>query len=110
MCVQVVRAVDALSREALADLWQFFSQRLSLPATMAIPGSWPLPMFVFGGILGGRKMAQLSPEDYKSLDFVRRLWMLVEPHLLRPSTATGMFSHMTVCFMKEVVSHRLLRT
>lgn len=95
LCVQVVRAVDALSREALADLWQFFSQRLSLPAAMAIPGSWPLPMFVFGGMLGGRNMAQLSPDDYKSLDFVRRLWMLVEPHLLRPSTAAGMLSWMT---------------
>jgi len=85
---EVVRAVDALSREALADLWQFFSRRLSLPATMTIPGSWPLPIFVLGGRLGGRQMAQLSSDDYKSLDFVRRLWMLVEPHLLRPSSAT----------------------
>nr|PNR54038.1 hypothetical protein PHYPA_007714 [Physcomitrium patens] len=85
---EVVRAVDALSREALAELWQFFSQRLNLSSTLAIPGSWPLPSFIFGGVLGGRQMAQLSPEDYKSLDLVRRLWMLVEPHLMRPSTAT----------------------
>lgn len=81
--------MDALSREALAELWQFFSQRLNLSSTLAIPGSWPLPSFIFGGVLGGRQMAQLSPEDYKSLDLVRRLWMLVEPHLMRPSTATG---------------------
>lgn len=92
ICVQVVRAVDALSREALAELWQFFSQRGSLPSTMAIPGSWPLPSFVLGGALGGRQMARLSAEDYKSLDLVRRLWILVEPHLMRPTTATGKFS------------------
>ncbi|KAG0591725.1 hypothetical protein KC19_1G196600 [Ceratodon purpureus] len=85
---EVVRAVDALSREALAELWHFFSQRVSLPSTIAIPGSWPLPSFVLGGVLGGRQMARLSPEDYKSLDLVRRLWMLVEPHLQRPSSAT----------------------
>ena len=97
ICVQVVRAVDALSREALAELWRFFSQRISLPSTMAIPGSWPLPSFV----LGGRQMARLSPEDYKSLDLVRRLWMLVEPHLMRPSTASGTFSYRIVFYRSK---------
>lgn len=84
--VQVVRAVDALSREAVAELWQFFSKRIPLPALLVTPGSWPLP----GVILGVNHMAKLSVEDYKSLDIIRRLWMLVEPHLTHPSSARGL--------------------
>jgi hypothetical protein len=78
--------VDALSREALSELWYFFSKRVPLPptiATIAIPGSWPLPGMVFGV----NTVAKLSPEDYKSLDLIRRLWLLVEPHLTHPSSA-----------------------
>jgi hypothetical protein len=83
--------VDALSREALSELWYFFSKRVPLPptiATIAIPGSWPLPGMVFGV----NTVAKLSPEDYKSLDLIRRLWLLVEPHLTHPSSAKGMLT------------------
>lgn len=91
--------MDALSREALSELWYFFSKRVPLPptiATIAIPGSWPLPGMVFGV----NTVAKLSPEDYKSLDLIRRLWLLVEPHLTHPSSAKGMLTRAITNFLK----------
>lgn len=91
--------MDALSREALSELWYFFSKRVPLPptiATIAIPGSWPLPGMVFGV----NTVAKLSPEDYKSLDLIRRLWLLVEPHLTHPSSAKGMLTREIANFPK----------
>lgn len=91
--------MDALSREALSELWYFFSKRVPLPptiATIAIPGSWPLP----GMIFGVNRVAKLSPEDYKSLDLIRRLWLLVEPHLTHPSSAKGMLTRAIPNFPK----------
>lgn len=79
--LQLVRAVDALSRQAIAELWSSFatSIRIPLSAPLRTPGSWPLPLP--GLVLGLSPTARLTEEDVKSLETVRRIWALLEPEI-----------------------------
>lgn len=89
LLIELVRAVDALSREALAELWGFFvSQALfPLPPELSAPKSWlmPLPSLFFGS----RRIASLSQEDEYSLDTVKRLWVLAEPQFRQTTFVSG---------------------
>ena len=82
--------MDALSREALSEIWAFFAARalVPLPAPLAAPGSWPLPLpGMVGGVVRGQwVMGRVSESDQEALGTVRRLWALLEPNLSRTST------------------------
>ncbi|KAL3677069.1 hypothetical protein R1sor_027017 [Riccia sorocarpa] len=83
---ELARSVDALSREALAELWRLTASTmripgLPVPASLLMPGSWPLP--VPGFLFGVTTVATLSEEDRRSLDTVKRLWALTEASLTR---------------------------
>jgi hypothetical protein len=85
-----VRSVDALSREAAAQLWQLILSTLRIPglpipSPLAVPGAWPLP--VPGFLFGFAPVARLSEEDEQSLDTVKRIWRLLEPSFIWPSPA-----------------------
>lgn len=84
-----MRTVDALSRQAIAELWSSFatSIRIPLPAGLRTPGSWPLPLP--GLLLGLSPTARLTEEDVKSLETVRRIWTLLEPNVQRQSSFAG---------------------
>ncbi|KAL3677092.1 hypothetical protein R1sor_027040 [Riccia sorocarpa] len=86
LLIELARSVDALSREALAELWRLIASTLRIPglpvpASLLMPGSWPLP--VPGFLFGVTTVATLSEEDRRSLDTVKRLWALTEPSLTR---------------------------
>lgn len=66
---QLARSVDALSREALAELWRLIASTLRIPgipvpASLLAPGSWPLP--VPGLLFGVTTVATLSEDDERS--------------------------------------------
>ncbi|CAK9871622.1 unnamed protein product [Sphagnum jensenii] len=84
LLTELVRAVDALSREALAELWRYLARRIPMPAALAAPGSWPL--LLPGLIVGVSPMARLTVEDHSSLETVRRLWVFIEPQLRQQSS------------------------
>lgn len=86
-----MRAVDALSRHALAELWSSFAMsiRIPLPAALRTPGSWPLPLP--GLLLGLSPTAKLTEEDVKSLETLRRIWALLEPQVQQQSSLAGNF-------------------
>ncbi|KAH7278617.1 hypothetical protein KP509_38G049100 [Ceratopteris richardii] len=86
LLTELVRAVDALSRDAVADIWQYFASRalVSLPPALMAPKSWPVPLP--GLFFGSSRVATLSREDEKSLEAVKRIWVLLEPQFIqRPS-------------------------
>ncbi|CAM6084874.1 unnamed protein product [Calypogeia fissa] len=88
LLTELVRSVDALSRGAVAQLWQLIASAiripgLPLPLPLSVPGSWPLP--VPGLFFGMTPVAKLSEEDEKSLDTVKRIWRLLEPSFIMPS-------------------------
>ncbi|BBN18853.1 aarF domain-containing kinase [Marchantia polymorpha subsp. ruderalis] len=88
LLTELARSVDALSREALAELWRLIGSTLRIPglpvpASLSAPRSWPLP--VPGLFFGMNSVATLSEEDQKSLDTVKRLWALTEPFRAQPS-------------------------
>lgn len=89
LLTELVRAVDALSREALAELWAFFASQalFPLPAELSAPKSWliPLPSLFFGP----RRIASLSQDDEYSLDTVKRLWVLAEPQFRQTTFVSG---------------------
>lgn len=89
LLIELVRAVDALSREALAELWGFFASQalFPLPPELSAPKSWlmPLPSLFFGS----RRIASLSQEDEYSLDTVKRLWVLAEPQFRQTTFVSG---------------------
>ncbi|KAI5068073.1 hypothetical protein GOP47_0016418 [Adiantum capillus-veneris] len=86
LLTELVRVVDALSRDAVAEIWQYFASRalISLPPALKAPKSWPIPLP--GLFFGSSRVATLSPEDQQSLEAVKRLWVLLEPQIIqRPS-------------------------
>ncbi|CAM6091149.1 unnamed protein product [Calypogeia fissa] len=88
LLTELVRSVDALSRGAVAQLWQLIASAiripgLPLPPPLSVPGTWPLP--VPGLFFGMTPVAKLSEEDEKSLDTVKRIWRLLEPSFIMPS-------------------------
>lgn len=89
LLTELVRAVDALSREALAELWGFFASQalFPLPPELSAPKSWlmPLPSLFFGS----RCIASLSQDDEYSLDTVKRLWVLAEPQFRQTTFVSG---------------------
>jgi len=89
LLTELVRAVDALSREALAELWGFFASQalFPLPPELSAPKSWlmPLPSLFFGS----RRIASLSQDDEYSLDTVKRLWVLAEPQFRQNTFVSG---------------------
>lgn len=89
--MQLVRAIDALSRRALAELWNTFatSIRIPLPSGFLVPGSWPLPLP--GLILGLNTTAKLTDEDLQSLETVKRIWALLEPQFQQRGSLAGWF-------------------
>lgn len=91
LLTELVRAVDALSRQALAELWRSvaMSIRFPLPAALLAPGSWPLPLP--GLLLGSSPTAKLTEEDVKSLETVRRIWALLEPQFQQQNSVSDVF-------------------
>lgn len=91
LLAELVRAVDALSREAQAWAWAMLASQalLPLPAGLSTPGSWPLPLpgMVLGIVSGAWPSARLSAEDRLTLDTAKRIWTLLEPQLAAPSSA-----------------------
>ncbi|MCO5601667.1 hypothetical protein L7F22_055790 [Adiantum nelumboides] len=86
LLTELVRVVDALSRDAVAEIWQYFASRagISLPPALKAPKSWPIPLP--GLLFGSSRVATLSSEDQQSLEAVKRLWILLEPQFIqRPS-------------------------
>lgn len=90
LLTELVRSVDALSREAQAAVWGSIASRaiLPLPASLSAPGTWPLPLpGMFGGIVRGEWLTgRLSEEDQQQLLTMRRLWTLLEPQLSQTSS------------------------
>lgn len=87
---ELVLAVDALSRETLAELWTFFAFQASIPFLPDFfqPKSWPIPLSSI--FFGSRRIVSLSEEDEYSLDTVKRLWKLLEPQFRQPTFLTEM--------------------
>ncbi|GLJ48114.1 hypothetical protein SUGI_1015930 [Cryptomeria japonica] len=87
---ELVLAVDALSREALAELWTFFAFQAPIPflPNLFQPKSWPIPLSSI--FFGSRRIVSLSEEDEYSLDTVKRLWILLEPQFRQPTFLTEM--------------------
>lgn len=86
LLTELVRVVDALSRDAVAEIWQYFASRalISLPPAFTAPKSWPIPLP--GLLFGSSRVATLSTQDQQSLEAVKRLWVLLEPQFIqRPS-------------------------
>lgn len=86
LLTELVRIVDALSRDAVAEIWQYFASRalVSLPPALTAPKSWPIPLP--GLLFGSSRVATLSAKDHQSLEAVKRLWVLLEPQFIqRPS-------------------------
>ncbi|KAG0584530.1 hypothetical protein KC19_3G215800 [Ceratodon purpureus] len=92
LLTELVRTVDALSRQAIAELWSSFatSIQIPLPAGLRTPGSWPLPLP--GLLLGSSPTARLTEEDVKSLETVRRIWTLVGPQVQQQNSFADIFA------------------
>eukprot|EP00897_Mesotaenium_endlicherianum_P000433 jgi/Mesen1/10390/ME000081S09789 len=89
LLTELVRTVDALSREAQVELWDFFASRslLPIPAPLLAPGTYPLLPGLFWGLVRGEwRTARLSVGDQQALSTVRRIWALLEPQLERPDS------------------------
>eukprot|EP00850_Spirogloea_muscicola_P000970 SM000003S11215 [mRNA] locus=s3:1611199:1615417:+ [translate_table: standard] len=90
LLTELVRAVDALSREAMAELWSYFASRSIIPLS-TLPGSWPVPLpgMMFGMARGTWPVARLSDDDQRALGIVRSIWNLLEPHLNQSGGTQG---------------------
>lgn len=73
---ELVRVVDALSREAFFELWNIFNVKI-FPFPYFLPPlySWPSPLK--GLLFGVNSMTTITDEDQEALKLVRRLWNLV---------------------------------
>lgn len=103
-----MRSVDALSREAQATLWSFLLGRvpLPIPATLTVPGTWPLPLpGMLAGIIRGEWFTgRVSEDDQQQLLTIRRLWTLLEPQLSETATPASpaglsLFSFLTLLWV-----------
>ena len=71
--MQLVRIVDALSREAIVELWKSFVGVAPAPFPQMFVALWPLPNFGLFGVAS----YNLSEEDKEALALVKRLWKLM---------------------------------
>lgn len=83
LLAELVRVVDALSREAIFELWNTFVG-ISLPFSRFVQPTWPIPV---PGLFGVSSMYTLSPEDEEALKLVRRLWKLMGSELNKQTAA-----------------------
>lgn len=85
--MQLVRVVDALSREAIFELWNTFVG-ISLPLSRFIPLPFSVPVTAF---FGTSPMYILSEEDQEALSLVRRLAGLLGSDMNK-QTVAGVFT------------------
>lgn len=81
--MQLVRVVDALSREAIFDLWNTFVG-IALPLSRFIPPPLSVPII---GFFGTSPMYTLSEEDQEALTLVRRLARLLGSEMNKQTVA-----------------------
>eukprot|EP00252_Welwitschia_mirabilis_P026830 TRINITY_DN8952_c0_g1_i3.p1 TRINITY_DN8952_c0_g1~~TRINITY_DN8952_c0_g1_i3.p1 ORF type:complete len:245 (+),score=45.31 TRINITY_DN8952_c0_g1_i3:139-873(+) len=86
---ELVCAVDAVSRAALAEVWGLVSSQtfIPFPSNLSAPRSWPL--FLPSLFFGTTKVASLSEDDEYYLDVIKRLWVFVEPRFRQQIFSPG---------------------
>lgn len=93
--MQLVRVVDALSREATLELWKSFVVDAPLPFPRMLVTIWPMPSW---GLFGLAPYT-LSREDKEALTLVKRLWKLMGSEA-STHTLTGMYTQ--ILFAKDL--------